>query len=518
MPVADPYDLWEKPAVPVRWAEHADPDKRPEAVGFRELLTRAHEISALAVPLPPALSGLYRILYALTARVTGLDSPQGWHDRRERIADEGHFDSEGVNAYIARYLDRLRLYDPRHPFLQDPRLATECEKPAGVNKLAITRASGSNQAWFQHTFDSRPAPLSSLEALLHLLVWRYYGPAGRCATRTHQQTKEANSKAGPLRSALSYHPVGATLFETLLAGVPEPDPHSSPESDLCPWEREELPNPLDIKGEVAGPLSGLTARSQHAVLLVPDASGQHVENSYITWAFRDGIPRNDDFLIWQTSQAGNPYARYADAQRALWRDLDALLLQDVPGTDARRPRIFASAVELGFDLRVQALGIEQDGQAKDTQLVSASTPPILSLAEERDPQTARMVGLLRISGETAGARLDRAAKRAWAVFSNARKAKDCAWSQEAAARYWPAAESEFWERLEERRFEGAGQSFRQIAEGIYNQVTRNATRMMRGAKAVESVRIELYGGRPKKTKPKDRKSLPSTGAEQKGQA
>ncbi|AVH54571.1 MULTISPECIES: type I-E CRISPR-associated protein Cse1/CasA [Streptomyces] len=499
MPVADLYDLWDRPAVPVRWAEHAPPDDRPETVGFRDLLTRAHEIAGIAVPLPPALSALYRVLYALTARVTGLDAPDGWHERRYEVLDQGQFTPECVDVYADRYRDRLRLYDPQRPFLQDPRLAEQCDKPAGVNKLVTTRPSGSNHSWFQHAVDSRPDHLSSADALQHLLVWRYYGPSGRCSARTVGGKKEANSTAGPLRSALSYHPVGRTLFETLLAGVVEPDPYARPEVDLCPWERDDLPDPRTLNNVVTGQLSGLTARSQHALLLVPDDTGLEVRDAYITWAFRDRLPRDDDFLIWQISQAGNPYARYADSGRALWRDLDALLLKESPGKEVRRPRVFDSAVDLGLeDLRVQALGIEQEGQAKDTQLVSASTPPVLSLAEERDPEAARMIAGLRISGEAAGSRLNRATKQAWAVFSNARKAEDCAWSRDAAARYWPAAEAEFWQRLGERRFDGAARSFRQIAEGVYHQVTQTAAGTLRGAKARESARIELYGGRPKK--------------------
>lgn len=56
----------------------------PAAVGLRELLERAHEIEGLAVTVPPALAGLYRVLYALTARVTGLDRLRGWRNSVRR--------------------------------------------------------------------------------------------------------------------------------------------------------------------------------------------------------------------------------------------------------------------------------------------------------------------------------------------------------------------------------------------------------------------------------------------------
>jgi CRISPR system Cascade subunit CasA len=508
------FDLLTEPAFPVRWSAAAAGDGRPEAVGLRDLFLRAHDISALAIPLAPALSALYRVLYALTARITQLDISRDWHEERMRILDAGQFDAGDIDSYFSTHADRFRLYDARYPFLQDPRLALECDKPAGVNKLVTTRPSGSNHAWFEHSSDARPDIISSADALQHLLVWRYYGPSGRCAARTVRGRKEANSTAGPLRTALSYHPLGPTLFETLLAGLPEPA-RSGPyerSADLCPWERTDLSDPLSLKGVVTGPMSRLAGHHQHALLLVPDDAGTHTVDAYITWAYRERIPRDDDYLIWQISQAGNAYARYADSGRALWRDLDALLLNDPNGTQSRRPEIFPTAVDLFEDgMRVQALGIHQEGQAKDTQLVSATTPSVVHLMQERDDEAARLVSQLRVWGERAGRRLERAAKQAWAAYSNAAKAEDCAWSSEAAARYWPAAEGEFWERLNSRKFEGAAQRFRTLAEGIYDQITESAACTARGARAREGARIELYGGRPKSSAGGSR--TPSTAGE-----
>ncbi|MGA4880711.1 type I-E CRISPR-associated protein Cse1/CasA [Streptomyces lydicamycinicus] len=495
------YDLLTEPAFPVRWVDSVPADRRPEAVGLRELFVRAHEISALAVSLPPALSALYRVLYALTTRITAVDTADDWHEARFDVRDAGRFDPDGIDRYFTEFAERFRLYDPVYPFLQDPRLKDQCDKTAGLNKLVTTRPSGSNHAWFEHAADARPVAVASAQALEHLLVWRYYGPSGRCSARTVGPVKEANCVAGPLRTALSYHPVGATLFETLLAGLPEPDRTRRYQraADPCPWERNEPTDPLTLKGVVTGPMSKLVGHSQHALLLVPDRAGTQTRDAYITWAYRERIPRDDDFLIWQISQAGNRYARYADARRGLWRDLDALLLSDPPGVESRRPPVISTAAEL-FDetFRIQALGIEQEGQAKDTQVVSATTAPVLHLMQERDLDTARLVGQLRLAGERYGQRLERAAKQAWAQFTNS-KVHDCSWSAAAAARYWPEAEREFWKRLEEGRFEGAAGAFRASAEQIYDYVTEAAAGTARGARAREFARIELYGGRPKKT-------------------
>ncbi|MEV7783157.1 type I-E CRISPR-associated protein Cse1/CasA [Kitasatospora sp. NPDC088351] len=511
------YDLFDEPWIPVLWRAGTAGGRgveRPGTVGLHQLLLCAHEIEQVAVAVPPALSALYRVLYAVTARLAGLDEagprdgagPQGdWSERRVGLADRGFFDPAEVEAFVADNRHRFDLFHPVRPFLQDPRLAGQCDpqNTAGVDKLITTRPSGNNHAWFRHVDAAAPNLPSPAEAVLHLLVWHYYGPSGRCSSRTAGDVKAANSSAGPLRSSLSYHPEGESLFETLLAGLPEPGARVSRATDLCPWEWVELPDPAGVPPVLKGRCSELTARSQHALLLVPDATGGRVKDAFITWAYRDKISREGDpYLIWQTSKEGNAYPRPADSQRALWRDLDALLLKDPAGSaEPRRPAVFFTAAEVSEYLRVRALGFEQDGQAKDVQFVDATTPPVLELAEENEPELAVQVGRLRMLGERYGNRLDRAVKKAWAVFTEAPKIRDCTWAVDAAARYWPAAEAEFWRRLNARDFDGAAAAFRLIAERAYDTVTHGALGTLRGAKACSGARVELYGG-PVKATPK----------------
>ncbi|WP_404870942.1 type I-E CRISPR-associated protein Cse1/CasA (plasmid) [Kitasatospora griseola] len=508
------FNLVDEPWIPVRWLAGLPPlaegRERPGAVGLRRLLADAHEIEEIAVGLPPALAGLYRVLAAITARVTGLDErgPGLWGVRRERVQDGGRFDAEAVGAYLDRYWHRFDVFDAVRPFLQDPRLAQQCDasNTAGVDKLVTTRPSGNNHAWFEHVAAGAPVLPETAEAVLHLLVWHYFGPSGRCSSRTVGRVKAADAKAGPLRSTLSYHPQGASLFETLLANLVEPGGQVRREEDLCPWEQAELNDPLGVPARVQGPCSSLTGRSQHALLLVPDGDGRRVRDAFITWAWREKVAREGDpFLIWQLSKEGNSYPRPADSGRALWRDVDALLLSELPGESRpRRPEVFRTAPEVSEWLRVRALGFEQDGQARDVQFVDASTPPVLGLSERRSPDSAALVSKLRVVGEMYGRRLELAVKRAWQQFTDAPKLKDCAWAVDAGARYWPAAEAEFWDRFGRRDFEGAGVVFRRLAEEAFEAVTARAVVSVRGARACEAARIELYGGR--------RKSVPAPAA------
>ncbi|ARF58337.1 type I-E CRISPR-associated protein Cse1/CasA [Streptomyces gilvosporeus] len=516
MPSRD-YNLFDEPWIPVRWVPttpHSTLGAPPDLVGVRELLLRSSEIAGLAIVDPPAHSALLRILYALTARVTHLDEagPGDWGERRLEVLEAGRLPDAGIDKYVTKYRDRFFLYDvaSKRPWMQDPRLAEQCDgdNTAGVNKLIVTRPSGNNHAWFRHGHDASPDLPDAPEAVMNLLVWHFYGPSGRCSSREVGGVKSASATAGPLRTALSYHPEGDSLFETLLAGLVRPESTVKRETDQCPWEWDELPDPEAPAPSPPGPCARLTACSQHALLLVPDPQDpQLVRDAYITWAYRSGrIPRDDDYLIWQVSQQGNRYPRPADSRRALWRDLDALLLKEPPGTaQPRRPKVFEYASEVSEDLRVRALGFEQEGQAKDTQFIDAATPPVLGFAEKEAARTTPPVGRMRQLGETYGRRLERAVKRAWAEYVRDTKADGGTWADEAAARYWPCAEAEFWDRF--RRLDRTGRAanggferqaaraaFLRLAQEAYDTVTASATRTQRGAKAVSNARIELYGG------------------------
>ncbi|MFF5090334.1 type I-E CRISPR-associated protein Cse1/CasA [Streptomyces niveus] len=510
------YNLIDQPCVPVRWNPALPASAAggfPDRVGLRELLLRSHDIESLAVADAPAHAALLRVLYALTTRVANLTAqgPEGdWDERRLDILDAGRLPPSGVEAYFRTFEDRFFMFAPGgRPWMQDPRLADQCDptNTAGVNKLIVTRPSGRNHSWFRHDSDTAAEPPTVPEAFLSLLVWHYYGPSGRCSSREVNGVKSASATAGPLRSALSYHPEGTSLFETLLAGLVPPEDSVRGEEDLCPWEEDNLPDPDHPPQTSRGPRSRHTGRSQHALLLVPDEDSTHVRDAYITWAYRGNrMPREDDYLIWQVSQQGNRYPRPADAGRSLWRDLDALLLQHPPAGTAQpqQPRVFRSAVEVSEDLRVRALGFDQDGQAKDRQFIDASTPAVLGFAERNDPGTVPAVGRLRQFGELYGRRLDRAVKRAWAAYTGGAEADGAAWAAEAGARYWPGAEAEFWARfrlldhdgdIPARGFDTSAtrRAFLRLAEEAYDAVTEPVTGTMRGAKAAVEARIDLCG-------------------------
>jgi CRISPR system Cascade subunit CasA len=428
---------------------------RTEAVGLRTLFQEAHRFDDLAISLPPGATGLWRILYAIAARVTGLDDPGldavRWTVARQAVAQQGAFDPVRVDEYFDRWSARFDLFHPERPWLQDPRLRVQCAKPSGINKLAFDRPAGSNQVWFGHFTDAQPESIPAADAALYLIAQLYFGASGRCTTRTVGPTTESNTNAGPLRQMLSYHPIGRSVFETLLAGLPQPSHRpldSGSVGDECPWESDELADPLGAPRAASWPGGMLTTRQRHAVLLVPDALGEAAVDSYVTWAWRTPATTQQDlYAIGHLSKEEQRwYGRRADSDRALWRDLDSLLRIGNNITGEGRPKILGGCQNLPYvdNLRIRAFGFDQDGQTRDRQWFVATTPPVLGWMEEVNPGSAMAVEIVRKAAEQVGSQLMWALREAWKTMTH----KDGQWTVRAASYYWPRAEEAFWSLAE----------------------------------------------------------------------
>lgn len=487
------HSLVHDPLIGVRMGDGAG-----MRMGLRELFLRAEQIADLDIPVPPAASGMWRILYVLAARITGLDTcPDdlaSWHAQRRQVLKRGRFDEKDVDRYLRAWGERLCLRGTR-PFLQDHRLATECASSSGLNKLVFPRPSGNNHAWWQHTRDEQSAPIGPVEALWWMLAQLYYGASGQCTPRTVDGRRFGNAYAGPLRSAVSFHPVGRTLFESLVLGIPAP---SDEDDNEDAWWETEIPDPLDPSGQqMRGTGSLLTGRFSHAVLLVWADDGAHVTDAYLTWGRRAPVEAVDPYVIRNFSQQHTAYNRPASADRALWRDLDALLLEGSDGTQP--PRVFQSLdgvqAEYRTALRVRAFGFDQDGQATDRQYFTAISPPSFKLVE---PEAAQRVRACRVAAENVARRLGFAARTAWfesasSLAAPPDKTRSGPWAGRALRAYWPEAEKIFWDH-----FSGPGSGpravrpFVALAVRVLEEAAGPAACTPAGAKALNHAKALLW--------------------------
>jgi CRISPR system Cascade subunit CasA len=214
-------------------------------------------------------------------------------------------------------------------------------------------------------------------------------------------------------------------------------------------------------------------------------------------------PVEDPFLIYQTSRKGERYPRPADAHRALWRDLDGLLLQDVGVAHARQPLIFDRAKKLPIEilnrLRVRAFGFDQDrAQVNDRQWHVAETPPVLAMVN--DPAASAGVSRAREAAERVERHLVQALRTAWTAINdpsngNGRPArsdiKPGPWPAVASSRYWFAAEQEFWRQVRGQEFDDTARQFVGLGLRVYDTVTDSA-RSPRARRAIENARGYIF--------------------------
>lgn len=509
------WDVREQPWIPVRFTTGAR-----GSVGLRELFHRAHEIEDVEVPVPPAASGLLRILAAMASRIARsggqrlddpalLRSPLQWMRLRDRVLEARAFDPEAVDAYfdVEVAAERWDLFGEKRPFLQDPRLRKECLDPSGapntsgVNKLVFGRPTGENGAvLFGHFTDVEPVPVATSEAVWHLIAQLYYGPSGQCTPRRITDHRTGSQDAGPLRKTISFHVWADDLFTTLVLGVPAPNDQMGQGQDLCPWEDEALPEPLAPLRPLTWPGRWLTGRARHAVLLEPSGDGTAVADAYVTWATHEPAQTTPDpHVVLNASRTGGPpYARMADGQRALWRDLDALLLKD--DGQGQRPWVFEDLpYALAPDLRVRAYGFDQDGQQRDRGWFEASTPPVLAWQEGAGAVGDLMawhVCACHEAAEAVGSRLEFAAKLAWKLTTDPPEDMSAKvrldpkhpgpWAPQAKGRFWHEAERTFWALLTPEQAESgadAHEPFVRIALSALDAVMGGARADLRGARA-----------------------------------
>ncbi|TJZ99606.1 type I-E CRISPR-associated protein Cse1/CasA [Actinacidiphila oryziradicis] len=480
--------MTEQPCIPVR--VHG----RHEALSLREVLLRAHEIEDLAVPVPPAQSGLLRVLAAIAARLTGLDDPElsarQWTARRRALLQEpAGFDPLRVEDYLSRYV--WDLFDTVRPWWQDPALTAQCTKRAGANKVAFGRPSGHNLAWLSAHRDSAPVPLPCDEALWHLVAQHYYGAASRCSTRTVGELSSADGTAGPLRSTVSFHPLAATLYESLLAGLPKYLGDGQDTPDRCPWEQDAPPDPLRPAEPVTWLGGLLTGRSRHALLLVPTPDGSAVADAYLTWGTQHPrLEATDPYLVIHTDTSKDAEQRrsprQADADRAVWRELDALLLAGDESPTVQRPQVFDTLNDLPeplrSTLRVWVCGFDQDGKTRNRTWYTALTPPVWTWAQDNDPAAARRMASCRQEAEQVAALLTKVAGQAWrqTTSPSGRIRGGSAWARTARAHYWPRAQTTFW-RLQDDREAEARPAFVRDAVAALRQATAPTLRQHRRA-------------------------------------
>jgi CRISPR-associated protein Cse1 family len=261
----DSYDLVANPWIPVIGLDGA-----PERVGLAELARRAGSLRALG-GAPPVRIAVLRLIVAMLRDCLGT-APVA-PDRRRQWWDRGVLPHEEFGEYLREHSARLRLFDARQPFLQDPRLREDRTPLKSVAELAPHLPTGNNATMTRQTTDlggSNPARFPAADAACWIVSIHAHVRPGITVSRGAVPPGRVSGRGGPLLGRLAAVPECGTLARTLLLNLP-PGPRDP--LDVPAYRAAEAVRP----GEQArGPVSVLTWTSRH-VLLVPNPDGTVTE-------------------------------------------------------------------------------------------------------------------------------------------------------------------------------------------------------------------------------------------------
>lgn len=356
------FNLLDQPWIPVRLR-----GGQVTELGLLALFERAGDIEALAETSPPNLVALHRLLLAITHRALCRD-PGSWKD-----ADRARWWRTGLpvaplHTYLEHWRERFWLFHPTEPFMQVAALARAPEtadKLKPWTQVALESANGNTPVVFDHAVDDCPVAVPAARALRQLLGFLQFTPGGLV------KVFRSADKAGPLSNTAAVMPLGATLAQALLLGLP---PHrAASASDLPCWERPPVTT-ADLQADpqpATGPCDRYS-RLSRAVLLLQEPEPEPTQVRWIRFgagvALLEDEAAPDPMSSYRAGSNGLVRLNFAEG-KAAWRDLGALL-PDATGKEAQPAAILSGAAnlqdalgDLDSDIPVLLAGLTSD-QAK----------------------------------------------------------------------------------------------------------------------------------------------------------
>lgn len=355
---ADPapaFNLLDEPWIPVRRS-----DGRLNEVGLLELFRQTDQIEGLAETSPPSFVALHRLLLAITHRALTAGVGRWSTSDRVRWYRDG-LPVQMLVDYLEHWRDRFWLFHSSQPFMQVAAIgqslpakaatrfaaaATSSIEPTAMldakpwTQIALESVSGNNPIVFDHSSDEAPQPITPAQALRYMLAYLQYAPG----QPVKALCKSGNDLSGPIFNSASVIPVGRTLAQSLMLGLPAAP--LDDDTDLPSWEQAApaLTSLLAAATLATGPCDRFTRRTR-ALLLLRDPSGLVSRLRFAEGLALLDDPNSPDSM--SSFRAGtDAWVRLTfNEGRAMWRDL-ASLLPDASGKLARPAAILDAAITL----------------------------------------------------------------------------------------------------------------------------------------------------------------------------
>lgn len=325
------FSLIDEPWIPV-----VDPSGHTETIGLRRALVDAHRFAEIIGEAPVITLALRRLLLALAHAVVGPASIDAW----TRLWDQRQFPAGPINEYLDQRAHRFDLFGAT-PFHQCPELDATQAKPAYL----LRWVQANNATLFDHAHTGRPERLAPAAAARWLLAQQTFDVGG---LKTASGGGRESAEHAPLAGSVVVHPVGTTVFETLMLNLVRLDPqHDRPfpaaGTGSPVWDRDPPP-PEPTARTPDGYLDWLTWPARRIrllrddedmvakVIITPgdrlsaDTARERLEQ-YVAFTARS--PKKGTPAQWQA-------VRLSPA-RAVWRDYADLLRPSEPATRQRPP-------------------------------------------------------------------------------------------------------------------------------------------------------------------------------------
>ncbi|MGA4960496.1 type I-E CRISPR-associated protein Cse1/CasA [Streptomyces lavendulocolor] len=394
-----------------------DTDGTVRTTGLLNVLTGAHTVRRLELPVPTMLPALLRHLL-LPVVLDALGVPrtrQEWAQRLQR----GRFSDTEIQQltdYLeSRYGDRFRLFDDKRPFAQVGGLEALNGETKSAAQLVPSIASGNNVPLFSVLTEGDELLLTPDQALLWLLHAHGWDTAaiktGAAGDPQAKNGKTVGNPTGPLGQLGVIVPVGANLFETLLLNTPILPDGLHP-ADRPQWAWDERPASLGSKTPAgpewsprpaAGLLDLLTFQARRIRLLtIETEQGPRVHRAIVCAGDRlTETPESDPHTAW--SHTAKPKAgqrqrrpRRHVSGRSAWQGLNTLLALALPAEgDGPYTSLLLrqigdlrddDALPADYPLGVEICGLEYGNQSAVVEnSIGDSLPlPVASLLAEDD--------------------------------------------------------------------------------------------------------------------------------------
>lgn len=327
VPASARFNLLDEPWIPLE-----DLSGSVEQYGLAAAFERAAELHRIVDPSPLVTVALYRLLFAIFHRAFPVPDHEAWIDAWEAAEAHRH-----VSAYLEQWRPRFNLFDPEAPFWQVPDLDASHGTMAWT-KLAAELNDNNTKVLFDHTATMTAAPTTAAHAARALVACQVMSVgAGKSAVGYNVHA--------PVATALVVVPEGPTLADTLLANTRV----AGGATDQPVWEREpasatSIKAANEAKPPVERPFAGTSDRLSwrtRALRLVPPDDSRNVRWVHFGAGERaaavDGD--RDPWVPYRVSKEGAWLPRRWDTDRAVWRDLHAIVVS-APG-ESEAPAILS---------------------------------------------------------------------------------------------------------------------------------------------------------------------------------